>query len=164
MTQDKLTIKVGQAIPNATIHIKSKDGIDAIETKDYFSNCRTIMIALPGAFTGTCSAKHLPGYIKNAEKVRAAGFDKIACLAVNDAHVMHAWGIDQEAEGIVDLLADPLANFSEKLGISVHMGPILGCRATRCAMVIENGVLKKIFMEEPTAFEVSSAEHVLANI
>ena len=164
MIQDKPTIEVGQAIPDARIHIKLEDGIDAIEAKDYFKDCKVIMIAVPGAFTRTCSAKHLPGYIKNAEKIRTAGFDKIACLAVNDAHVMRAWGLEQKADGIVDMLADPLANFSDELGISVHMGPILGRRATRCAMIIENGVLKKIFMEEPSAFEVSSAEHVLANL
>ena len=164
MTTDKSTIKVGEAIPDATIHIKSEDGVDAIETKDYFKDCKVIMIALPGAFTRTCSAKHLPGYIRNAEKIRLAGFDKIACLAVNDAHVMRAWGLEQKADGIVDMLADPLANFADGLGISVHMGPILGRRATRCAMVIENGVLKNFFMEEPSAFEVSSAEHVLANL
>ena len=164
MTKDKSTIKVGEAIPNATIYIKSEDSIDAIETNDYFKDCKVMMIALPGAFTRTCSVKHLPGYIKNAEKIRVAGFDKIACLAVNDAHVMRAWGLEQKADGIVDMLADSLANFSDSLGISVHMGPILGRRATRCAMVIENGALKQIFMEEPSAFEVSSAEHVLANL
>ena len=164
MTLDKPTIKVGQAIPGATIYIKSEDGIDAIETKDYFKNCKVIMIAIPGAFTRTCSAKHLPGYIKNAEKIRAAGFDKIGCLAVNDAHVMLAWGLEQKAGGIVDMIADPLANFSDKLGISADMGPILGRRATRCAMIIENGILKRIFMEEPSAFEISSAEHVLVNL
>ncbi|MDC1383235.1 peroxiredoxin [Candidatus Puniceispirillum sp.] len=164
MIIDKPTIGVGQAIPDATIHIKSDGSIDAIETKDYFKDCKVIMIALPGAFTRTCSAKHLPGYIKNAEKIRVAGFDKIACLAVNDAHVMQAWGLEQEADGIVDMLADPLANFSDELGISVHMGPFLGRRAMRCAMVIENGILKQIFMEEPLSFLVSSAEHVLASL
>lgn len=164
MKQDKLAIQVGQAVPGATIHIKSEDGIDAIETMDYFDSCKAIMIALPGAFTGTCSAKHLPGYIKNAEKLRLAGFDKIACLSVNDAHVMRAWSLEQKAEGIVDMFADPLSDFSDALGISVHMGPILGRRATRCAMIIENGILKQIFMEEPSAFEVSGAEHVLSSL
>ena len=77
---------------------------------------------------------------------------------------MRAWGLERKAEGIVDMLADPLADFSDALGISVHMGPILGRRATRCAMVIENGILKQAFMEEPSAFEVSSAEHVLVNL
>ncbi len=122
------------------------------------------MIAVPGAFTRTCSAKHLPGFVNNAGKFKVAGFDKIACLAVNDAHVMRAWGLDNDAEGIIDMIADPFAEFSDALGLTRFMGPILGRRATRCAMIIENGVLTKMFMEEPAAFEISSAEHVLANI
>ena len=164
MTNNNPTIAVGQAIPDVTIHIKSDGGIDAIKTADYFHNSRVIMIALPGAFTGTCSAKHLPGFVRNAEMLKSSGFDKIACLAVNDPHVMRAWCIDQGAEGIIDMLADPLAGFANELGICVDMGPILGRRATRCAMIIENGVLEKIFMEKPAAFEVSSAENVLANL
>ena len=85
MTDKNVAIQPGQKIPAATIHIKSEDGIDAIETTDYFKDCRVVMFALPGAFTSTCSAKHLPGYIDQAGKLKAAGFDKIACLAVNDA-------------------------------------------------------------------------------
>jgi len=164
MTEATFTIDVGQKIPDASIQIKSEDGVDSIETADYFRNCLVIMIAVPGAFTRTCSAKHLPGFVKNAGKFKAAGFDKIACLAVNDAHVMRAWGLDNDAEGIIDMIADPFAEFSDALGLTRFMGPILGRRSTRCAMIIENGIVMKMFMEEPAAFEVSSAEHVLANI
>ncbi|MGB1328758.1 MAG: peroxiredoxin [Candidatus Puniceispirillaceae bacterium] len=164
MTDKDAAIQPGQKIPAATIHIKSEDGIDAIETTDYFKDCRVVMFALPGAFTSTCSAKHLPGYIDQADKLKAAGFDKIACLAVNDANVMRAWSLENNAEGIVDMLSDPLHDFSNALGIVRFHGPVLGQRATRCAMVIDNGVLTHIFMEEPAAFEVSSADHVLANI
>ena len=106
----------------------------------------------------------MPGYIDQADKLKEAGFDKIACLAVNDAHVMRAWSLENNAEGIVDMLSDPLHEFSNALGIVRFHGPVLGQRATRCAMVIDNGVLTHIFMEEPAAFEVSSADHVLANI
>ena len=102
--------------------------------------------------------------VNNADKFKAAGFDKIACLAVNDAHVMRAWGLENAADGIIDMIADPFAEFSDALGLTRFMGPILGRRSTRCAMIIENGILTKMFMEEPAAFEVSSAEHVLANI
>ena len=164
MTNETPIIKAGQKMPEATIHIKSEEGIDAIETADYFMGCRVVMFALPGAFTSTCSAKHLPGYIDQADKLKEAGFDKIACLAVNDAHVMRAWSLENNAEGIVDMLSDPLHEFSNALGIVRFHGPVLGPRATRCAMVIDNGVLTHIFMEEPSAFEVSSADHVLANI
>ena len=164
MTEEISTIEAGQKIPEATIYTKSEDGIDAIETANYFKDCRVVMFALPGAFTSTCSAKHLPGYIDQVDQLKAAGFDKIACLAVNDAHVMRAWGLENNAEGIVDMLSDPLHAFSSALGIVRFHGPVLGQRATRCAMVIDNGVLTHIFMEEPAAFEVSSADHVLANI
>ena len=164
MTEEIPTIEAGQKIPKVTIYTKSEDGIDAVETADYFKDCRVVMFALPGAFTSTCSAKHLPGYIDQADQLKAVGFDKIACLAVNDAHVMRAWGLENNAEGIVDMLSDPLHEFSNALGIVRFHGPVLGQRATRCAMVIDNGVLTRIFMEEPAAFEVSSADHVLANI
>ena len=164
MTEDIPTIAVGQNIPDVSIQIKSEDGVNSIGTADYFRDCRAIMIAVPGAFTRTCSAKHLPGFVNNASKFKAVGFDKIACLAVNDAHVMHAWGLDNNADGIIDMVADPFAEFSDALGLTRFMGPILGRRSTRCAMIIENGILTKMFMEEPAAFEVSSAEHVLANI
>ncbi|XDZ69230.1 peroxiredoxin [Alphaproteobacteria bacterium LSUCC0226] len=164
MTEENPTIQPGQQIPAATIQIKSEGGIDSIETADYFKDCRVVMFALPGAFTPTCSAKHLPGYIEHADKFTAAGFDKIACLAVNDAHVMRAWGLENKVEGIIDMISDPLCEFSNALGIARFMGPVMGRRAARCAMVIDNGTLTHIFMEEPAAFEVSSAEHVLANI
>jgi peroxiredoxin len=164
MTEEIPTIEAGQKIPEVTIYTKSEDGIDAVETADYFKDCRVVMFALPGAFTSTCSAKHLPGYIDQADQLKAAGFDKIACLAVNDAHVMRAWSLENNAEGIVEMLSDPLHEFSNALGIVRFHGPVLGQRATRCAMVIDNGVLTRIFMEEPAAFEVSSADHVLANI
>ena len=164
MTEENSTIDVGQTIPDASIQIKSEEGVDAIETAVYFRDCLVVMIAVPGAFTRTCSAKHLPGFVKNADKFKAAGFDKIACLAVNDAHVMRAWGLDNNADGVIDMIADPFAEFSDALGLTRFMGPILGRRATRCAMIIENGILTKMFMEEPAAFEVSSAEHVLANL
>ena len=164
MTEEVPTIDVGQTIPDSSIQIKSEEGVDSIETADYFRDCRVVMITVPGAFTRTCSAKHLPGFVNNADKFKVAGFDKIACLAVNDAHVMRAWGLDNDADGIIDMVADPFAEFSDALGLTRFMGPILGRRATRCTMIIENGVLTKMFMEEPAAFEVSSAEHVLANI
>lgn len=164
MTEQTPTINVGQAIPDVSIQIKSEEGVSAIKTAEYFRDCRVVMIAVPGAFTRTCSAKHLPGFVRNANKFKASGFDKIACLAVNDAHVMRAWGLENNAEGIIDMIADPFAEFSDALGLTRFMGPILGRRSTRCAMIIENGILKKMFMEEPAAFEVSSAEHVLANI
>ena len=162
MTEETSTIDVGQTIPDALIQIKSEEGVDAIKTADYFKDCRVVMIAVPGAFTRTCSAKHLPGFVNNAHKFKAAGFDKIACLAVNDAHVMRAWGLDNNADGIIDMMADMDGSFSRALGIEVNMGAILGKRATRCALIIDNGLVTHVLMEEPGEFLVSSAENVLA--
>jgi peroxiredoxin len=164
MTSETPTISAGAPVPAATVHIKSDSGIDAVETTAYFGDGRTVMFVVPGAFTPTCSAKHLPGFLEHADKFRAAGFDRIACLAVNDAHVMRAWGDANSTAGVIDMLADPRCEFADALGISRDMGPVMGRRAARCAMIIENGVVKKVFMEEPAAFEVSSATHVLANL
>ena len=91
-------------------------------------------------------------------------FDAIVCLSVNDAHVMHAWGLDQQVGDKIIMLADQAAAFSQELGLAVHMGDVIGTRAARCALVIEDGVITHSFVEEPAVYEVSSAEHVLANI
>jgi len=159
-----MTIETGQAIPQATIQIKTEGGIDAHDSIDYFGTGRTVLFALPGAFTATCSAKHLPEFVARADDLLAAGVDRIACLAVNDAHVMKAWGDIHGAPGKVDMLADPHAEFARALGVAVHMGAILGERATRCAMIIDDGVLTSMMMEEVGAYEVSSPTHVMTQL
>ena len=164
MTNDSGTIEPGQPIPQATFQIKTDDGIDAHDTADYFAKGRTVMFALPGAFTATCSAKHLPEFLDRADDLKAAGVDRIACLAVNDAHVMKAWGDHNGTAGKIDMLADPHAEFARALGIAVQMGAILGERATRCAMIIDDGVLTRILMEDVGAYEVSSPAHVLTQL
>lgn len=164
MTQSFETIAVGQKIPHINFQMKLDDGIDTFSTTDYFIDCRVVLFVVPGAFTPTCSAKHLPGFVKLAHKLKAAGFDKIACMAVNDAHVMRAWAEAEGAVGIIDMIADCHTEMSDALGLTRDMGPIMGRRAARCAMVIDNCVVKAMFMEEPGAFAVSSAEHVLASL
>ena len=164
MKQPIETIAVGQTNPQVNFQMKLDDGVDTFSTSDYFKDCRVVLFVVPGAFTPTCSAKHLPGYVKHADKLKAVGIDKIACMAVNDAHVMRAWAEAGGAVGIIDMIADFHAEMSDAFGLTRDMGPIMGRRAARCAIVIDNGVVKSIFMEEPGAFEVSSAEHVLANI
>ena len=159
-----MTIEVGQAIPQATFQIKTEEGINAHETADYFASGRTVLFALPGAFTSTCSGKHLPEFVARADDLRGAGVDRIACLSVNDAHVMKAWGDIHGTEGKIDMLADPHAEFARALGIAVNMGAILGERATRCAMIIDDGVLTSIMMEEVGAYEVSSPTHVMTQL
>ena len=164
MTQIVETIAVGQTIPQVNFQMKLDDGIKTFSTSDYFNNCRVVLFAVPGAFTPTCSAKHLPGFVMHADKIRAAGIDKIACMAVNDAHVMRAWGEIGDAIGVIDMMADWHAEMSDALGLTRDMGPIMGRWAARCAMVIDNGVVQSLFIEEPGAFEVSSAENVLAHL
>ena len=159
-----MTIEAGQAIPQATFQIKTEDGVDAHESTQYFTRGRTVLFALPGAFTSTCSAKHLPEFVARADELRAAGVDRIACLSVNDAHVMKAWGDIHGTAGKIDMIADPHAEFARALGLAVHMGPILGERATRCAMIIDDGVLTKMMMEEVGAYEVSSPTHVITQL
>jgi peroxiredoxin len=164
MTQPIQTIAVGQRIPQVSFQMKLDDGIGTFSTSDYLKGSRVVLFVVPGAFTPTCSAKHLPGFIKLADKLKAAGIDKIACMAVNDAHVMRAWAEANDAVGVIDMIADLHAEMSDALGLTRDMGPIMGRRAARCAMVIDNGVVEAMFMEEPGAFEVSSAEHVLASL
>jgi peroxiredoxin len=159
-----MTIEAGQAIPQAAIQIKTDDGVDAHDTLEYFASGRTVLFAVPGAFTATCSAKHLPEFVARADELRAAGVDRIACLAVNDAHVMKAWGDIHGAPGKIDMLADPHAEFARALELAVNMGPILGERATRCAMIIDDGVLTSMMMEEVGAYEVSSPTHVMTQL
>lgn len=159
-----MTIEAGQAIPQAAFQIKTDEGVNAHETADYFASGRTVLFALPGAFTSTCSAKHLPEFVAKADDLRGAGVDRIACLSVNDAHVMKAWGDIHGAEGKIDMLADPHAEFARALGIAVNMGAILGERATRCAMIIDDGVLTSMMMEEVGAYEVSSPTHIMTQL
>ncbi len=156
--------EAGMKIPAITIRTKTEEGIEELETASYFAGRKIVMFAVPGAFTSTCSAKHMPNYLENMDKLKAAGFDAVACLSVNDAHVMKAWGDATNATGQIDMLADMRAEFSRALGISADFGDVMAERAQRCALVVEDGTITRVFIEEPGMFEVSSADHVLAAI
>ena len=156
--------EAGMKIPEITIRTKTEEGIEELETASYFAGRKIVMFAVPGAFTPTCSAKHLPNYLENMDKLKAAGFDAVACLSVNDAHVMKAWGDATNATGQIDMLADMRVEFSRALGISADFGDVMAERAQRCALVVEDGTITHVFIEEPGMFEVSSADHVLAAI
>lgn len=159
-----MTLVSGFSIPAFTLHIKTSEGIEAVESTDYFADKKTVIFTVPGAFTPTCSARHLPGYIELATEIKAQGVDAIGCIAVNDAHAMQAWGDAAGAAGKIDMIADARAGFADLLGIAVDMGPVMGYRAARCAFIAENGVVTQAFLEEPGAFDVSSAEHVLNHL
>jgi glutaredoxin/glutathione-dependent peroxiredoxin len=157
-----MTIKVGDKIPSAKLQHKTKDGVQTITTDELFKGKKVVVFALPGAFTPTCSAKHLPGFVNNFKEMKAKGVDTIACLSVNDAFVMSAWGKDQHVDDKVMMLADGNADFTKAVGLTMDgTGYGMGLRSQRYAMVVDNGVVKKLNVEAPGAFEVSSAEAVL---
>ncbi len=157
-----MTIQVGDRIPSAAFRIKTADGIQELSSDEVFSGKKVVLFSVPGAFTPTCSAKHLPGFVEKAGEFKSKGIDSIACLSVNDAFVMDAWGKDQKVGDKVLMLADGNGDFAKALGLELDAtGVGLGIRSQRFAMVVEDGVVKALNVEQPGAFEVSSAEAML---
>jgi peroxiredoxin len=157
-----MAIKVGDKIPAAKLQIKTKDGVQTKTTDEIFGGKKVVLFALPGAFTPTCSAKHLPGFVNNHQALKSKGIDSVACLSVNDAFVMEAWGKDQGVEDKVMMLADGNGEFTKAVGLTMDgTGYGMGLRSQRYAMVLDNGVIKTLNVEAPGAFEVSSAESIL---
>ncbi len=157
-----MAIKVGDKIPAAKLQHKTKDGIQTITTDELFKGKKVVVFALPGAFTPTCSAKHLPGFVNHYKDLKAKGVDTVACLSVNDAFVMGAWGKDLKVEGKVQMLADGNGDFTRAVGLELDgSGYGLGKRSQRYAMIVDNGVVKTLNVEKPGSFEVSSAEAIL---
>ena len=160
-----MTIAAQDALPEITLHIKDDDGIQELTLAEWAKDKKIVLFAVPGAFTPTCSARHLPSFIDHYDAIKSKGVDAIGCLSVNDAHVMKAWGDATGASGKIDMLADPEAFVSDALGLAVVKTPVLGnTRAARMALIAENGTVTHMFMEEPAAYEVSSAENVLKHL
>jgi peroxiredoxin len=160
-----MTIQVGDRIPAATLQHMTDEGINNITSEDLFGGKKVALFALPGAFTPTCSAKHLPGYVSHAEDLKAKGVDVIACLSVNDAFVMGAWAKDQNVGTSVLMLADGNGDFSKALGLELDASGFgMGLRCQRFAMVVDDGKVTTLNVEAPGAFEVSSAEAILATL
>ena len=158
-----MTIKVGEHIPSMKLMTPSPDGPKEISTDDIFKGKKVVLFAVPGAFTPTCSAKHLPGFVERAEEIRAKGVDTIACMAVNDAFVMGAWGKDQSVDGKILMLADGSGAFTKALGLELDLvARGLGVRSQRFALVARDGKVTHIAVEQPGGFDVSRAEAVLA--
>ncbi|MHC4134807.1 MAG: redoxin family protein [Planctomycetota bacterium] len=158
-------IQVGDTVPDATLRTMSDEGPVEIETSEFFKGKKVVVFAVPGAFTPTCN-HHLPTFVENAAAIKAKGVDEIACLAVNDPFVMGAWGRAQEAEGRVTMLSDGNAEFSAALGMTFDgAGFGLGERSHRYAMIVENGVVTALSMEEaPGACTVSSGAAILESL
>ena len=160
-----MTIKVGDRIPSATLRRMTADGPAEISTEELFGGKRVALFALPGAFTPTCSAKHLPGFVANADALKAKGVDAIACVSVNDAFVMDAWGKDQNVGDAVMMLADGSAEFTRALGLELDLiARGLGVRSQRYSMVVEDGVVAALHVEPATGMSVSDAETLLGDL
>jgi peroxiredoxin len=156
-----MTIAVGDTIPECTLMVMGDKGPEAVTTESLFGAKKVVLFAVPGAFTPGCSMTHLPGYVVNADKIKAMGVDSIICLSVNDAFVMDAWGKAQNADEIV-MLADGNGEFTAKLGLELDgSGFGLGQRSQRFAMIVENGTVTHLNVEEGPGVDVSSAETMM---
>ena len=157
-----MTIKVGDTIPQATMMEMTGDGPAPVSTADLFKGRKVALFSVPGAFTPTCSAKHLPGFVKNADSIKAKGVDSIVCMSVNDAFVMDAWGKNQNVGDSVRMLGDGNGEFAKALGLELDgSGFGLGTRSQRFSMIVDDGTVTELNIEAPGAFEVSSAEYML---
>jgi peroxiredoxin len=160
-----MTIAIGDTLPAATLVRMTADGPEKVDTKDYFAGRRVALFSVPGAFTPTCSAKHLPGFIDKADALKAKGIDEVIGTAVNDAFVMGAWGKSAGADDKVTLLADGNGDFVRALGLEFDGSAYgMGVRGKRFSMVVNDGKVEKLFVEAPGEFRVSSAEYMLAEL
>ena len=160
-----MTIKVGDKIPSVTLKHMEESGAKEVSTDELFKGKKVLLFAVPGAFTPACSNQHLPGYIQNAEQIKAKGVDTIACISVNDVFVMDAWGKNQNAGDKVLMLADGDGEFAKAAGLELDLnGKGLGMRSQRYAMVVEDGVVKGLELEDGGKLENSTAEKLLAKL
>ena len=159
-----MTIQVGDKVPSATFKVMTADGPQDMSTDEVFSGKKVVFFAVPGAFTPGCSMTHLPGFVINADAIKAKGADTIACIAVNDAFVMGAWGQGQNAEEIL-MLADGNGEFTAALGLELDASGFgMGNRAQRFGMIVDDGTVSYLGIEAPGEIKVSSAEMMLENL
>jgi peroxiredoxin len=159
-----MTIKVGDKIPSVNLAVMGAEGPQGVTTDDIFKGKKVAIFGVPGAFTPTCSAKHLPGFVQHADAIKSKGVDTIACISVNDAFVMGAWGKDQKVGDKVMMVADGSAKFADATGLMLDLTERgLGKRVQRFAMVVDDGVVKSLHIDEGT-FEKTSAEQMLSEL
>ena len=160
-----MTIKVGDQLPQANFVKATPDGPQPIDGEEFFRGRRVALFSVPGAFTPTCSARHLPGFVEKVEELRQKGVDEVACTAVNDAFVLQAWSEQAGAGGKVTMLADGNGDFAEAIGLTMDGSKYgMGKRGQRWSMIVDDGVVKELNVEEPGAFNVSSADYMLAQL
>ncbi len=160
-----MPIKLGDKMPSGTLTLATNDGPQKVSAEEFFKGKKVVLFSVPGAFTPTCDAKHLPGFVERAADLRAKGVDTIACIAVNDAFVMKAWGKSQNCDGKVQMIADGNAEYTKALGLEMDAtGFGMGTRGQRFALIVDDGVVKSVSVESKGEFKVSSAESVLAQL
>jgi peroxiredoxin len=160
-----MSISVGDRMPEGSFGVMTSDGPNSISTEELFAGKKVVLFSVPGAFTPTCSMKHLPGYVNNAEAILGKGVDTIACMSVNDVFVMHAWGKDSSVGDSVVMLADGNATYTQALGLELDASGFgMGTRGQRFAIVVDDGVVSQLHVEAPAEFKVSAAEAVLENL
>jgi peroxiredoxin len=160
-----MTIKAGDKMPAGVLTTPGPEGPQKIPTEQIFAGKKVVLFSVPGAFTPTCDARHLPGYIQHAADFKAKGVDTVACMAVNDVFVMKAWAKASAVDDKVLMLADGNGDYAKALGLEMDASGFgMGIRGKRFAIVVEDGVAKHVFVEGPGEFKVSSAEHVLGQL
>ena len=160
-----MTIKVGDKLPSVTLTEATADGPKPVKTDDFFAGKRVALFAVPGAFTPTCSAKHLPGFKQLAQDIKAKGVDVIACLSVNDAFVMRAWAEDQAVGEDIAMRADGSGDFTKAIGLEMDGSKFgMGLRSQRYSMIVDDGVVKELNLEQAGEFKVSAADYLLAQL
>lgn len=160
-----MTIKAGDRMPSGEFGVMTDRGPGKIKSDELFAGKKVVLVSVPGAFTPTCSLNHLPGFVKHADEILAKGVGTIACMAVNDVFVMNAWGKDRKVGDKVKMLADGNGDYTRALGLEMDgSGFGLGMRGQRFAMVVDDGVVTHLAVEEPGKFEVSKAEAVLSQL
>ena len=160
-----MSINVGDRLPKTTFMKATPEGPQPVDSEDYFRGRRVALFSVPGAVTPTCSARHLPGFVEKADELKGKGVDEIACTAVNDAFVMRAWGESAGASDKVTMLSDGNGDFARALGLTMDGSKYgMGTRGQRFSMVVNDGVVEQINVEEPGAFNVSSADYLLERL
>ena len=160
-----MTLKVGDKLPAASFVAGTAEGPKPMTTDDIFAGKKVAFFAVPGAFTPTCSAKHVPGYVANIDKLKGKGVDEVWCVSVNDAFVMGAWAKDQKSTGKVRMMADGSAALTKAMGLEMDLTARgMGVRSQRYSMVLDNGVVKALNVEQPGKFEVSDADSMLKQL
>ncbi|MDC2890288.1 peroxiredoxin [Psychrosphaera algicola] len=154
-------IEVNDKLPSVQFQFFDTNEVKTVTTEDLFAGQKVVLFAVPDAFTPTCSESHLPGYVVNFDKIKAKGVDKVICLSVNDAFVMSSWGKAHNAEHLL-MLADGGADFTKAIGLEAETGIFGGIRSRRYAMIVEDGIVTQLNVEEPKEFAVSDAESILA--